>query len=210
MEGLTRTATAADPYEAEAYAVLAFATDSLGRPAEALAAARRAVELNPSSADILDRLAETMVDLGYPEEGAAQCDRAFRLNPSPPDWYGAFCHAAYFHTGRYQDALAALDRWGARRNLTLSMLAYRAADLAELGRDQAAAETVAEMRQRYPEVSLESLVNGLWTFQREQEERQIVASATKGGVRVCATDEELRPYPSPRRLPGCGGQRRAA
>src|SRR3954453_21939820 len=103
MEGLARTAIAADPYEAEAYAVLAFATDSLARPAEALAAARQAVGLNPSSADILDRLAETMVDLGYPEDGAAQCDRAFRLNPSPPDWYGAFCHAAYFHTGRSQD-----------------------------------------------------------------------------------------------------------
>src|SRR3954452_3176937 len=82
MEGLARTAIAADAYEAEAYAVLAFATDSLARPAEALAAARRAVELNPSSADILDRLAETMVDLGYPEDGAAQCDRAFRLNPT--------------------------------------------------------------------------------------------------------------------------------
>ena len=102
MEGLARTAIAADPYEAEAYAVLAFATNSLARPAEALAAARQAVGLNPSSADILDRLAETMVDLGYPEDGAAQCDRAFRLNPSPPDWYGAFCHAAYFHTGRYR------------------------------------------------------------------------------------------------------------
>ena len=58
------------------------------------------------------------------------------------------------------------------------------------------------MLQRYPEASLKSLVNGLWTFQREQEERQILASAAKGGVQVCATDEELRPYPSPQRLPG--------
>jgi hypothetical protein len=83
------------------------------------------------------------------------------------------------------------------------MITYRAADLAELGRDGEAAETVKQMRQLYPEVSLEWLINGLWTFDREQERQQILASARKAGVRACATEEELRPFPSPRRLPEC-------
>ena len=170
-----------------------------------------AVELNTSSADILNMLAEGMVDRGQPEQGAEWCDRAFRLNPSPPDWYGAFCHAAYFHTRRYRDAVAALDRWGANRKLTPSMITYRAADLAELGREREAAETVAQMRQLYPEVSLEWLINGLSGFdRREEEERQILASAKKAGVRACATEEELQPFPSPRRLPECEAERAKA
>jgi hypothetical protein len=49
-------------------------------------------------------------------------------------------------------------------------------------------------------------MNTGWIFEREQEQRQILASARKAGVRVCATEEELRQFPSPRRLAECSSK----
>jgi hypothetical protein len=69
------------------------------------------------------------------------------------------------------------------------MLVWRAASQAELGergggRDRGGAAAPL------PEASFESLMNTGWIFEREQEQRQILASARKAGVRVCATEEE--------------------
>ena len=63
-----------------------------------------------------------------------------------------------------------------------------------------------ELRRRFPEVSFEHLMNTGWIFEREQEQQQILASARKAGVRICATEEELKQFPSPRRLPECSSK----
>jgi TolB-like protein/DNA-binding SARP family transcriptional activator len=203
MERLARLAIAIDPYDAEAYSVLAFAETLLGRLPEAKAATERMLTLNPSSADLLSLAANTLPYLGRPEEGAAMCDRAFRLNPVPPDWYFWNCQDSYFFTRRFQATIDAINRWGANHDLNHYTLIFRAASETELGRDQDAAATKAELQRRYPEVSFEYLLNTGLYFEREQEEQQMLASVRKAGIRICATDQELRDVASPRHLPEC-------
>ncbi|HEX6011734.1 MAG TPA: hypothetical protein VFY87_08020, partial [Geminicoccaceae bacterium] len=203
MERLARQALAIDPYDAEAHVVLAFATSSLERLAEAKVAAERAVQLNPSSADILNLAAGSMSYLGEPEQGAAWCDRSFRLNPSPPYWYYLACPENYFFTRRYQDVVDGVDRYGSHAKLNAYQLVYRAASEAELGRREAAAATVSELHRGHPEASFEYFLNTGWVFARGQEEQQILASARKVGVRLCATERELDAFVPPRRLPEC-------
>ena len=209
MEGLARTAIDIDPYDAEGYLVLAYAS-SLGRNAEAMAATERALDLNPSSAGVLNTAAQNMAYFGKPEEGAQMCDRSFKLNPHPPAWYDIDCVENYFFTERYRDAVESSGRWSTHADLPASMLVYRAASQAELGGAEAATAAVEELRQRYPEVSFENLMNTGWIFERKQEEERILASARKAGVRICATDEELKSFASPRRLPECDAEQAKA
>jgi TolB-like protein/class 3 adenylate cyclase len=156
MERLARKALEIDPYDAEGYLALAFATSSLGRNTEAKVATERALELNPSSAGVLNTAAANMAFFGRPEERAELCDRSFRLNPRPPAWYDLDCQENYFFTRRYQDVVDGTDRWAAHADLSPSMLVVRAASQVELGRAEAAAATMDELRQRFPEVSFDT------------------------------------------------------
>lgn len=202
-ERLAKEALAIDPYDAEAHVVVATAASQLGRMAEAKAAIARAVQLNPSSADILNMAAISLSYLGKPEQGAEWCDRSFRLNPNPPYWYHLACPGNYFFTRRYQDVIDGADRYGAHAKLLPIHLVLRAASQAELGRGEAAATTVAELQRHHPEASFEYLMNTGLIFEREQEQRQILASARKAGVRVCAREQELQAFAPARRLQEC-------
>ena len=73
------------------------------------------------------------------------CDRSFRLNPTPPDWYYSDCVTNLYFTGRYQEAIEAVNRGAASTEPTPSMLVWKAASQAELGQADAAAKTVAEL-----------------------------------------------------------------
>jgi hypothetical protein len=166
----------------------------------------QALQLNPSSGDVLVKLADSMPVYGKPEEGAEMCDRAFRLNPTPPGWYYYFCVGPVFFARRYQDAVDYVNRGAAAGSPPNEyMLNAKAASQAELGQAEAAAATVAELKQHYPEASFELFRNTGWIFAREQEEQQILASMRKAGMRICATDEELKSIAKPRRLPECVG-----
>ena len=200
MEALAREAIANDPYSAFAYATLGFGTQS---NSEAKAALERALELGPSSADILNLAADRMAVLGQPELGAELCDRSFRLNPISPTWYYLDCIAGYFFTGRYSDMVEASDHVRAERELNPFNLVFRAASQAELGQAAQAEETVAELRRRFPAASIEFYLQNDMIFERKQDEERLLASTRKAGVRICATDEELKPFASPRRLPEC-------
>ena len=113
----------------------------------------------------------------------------------------------YFYTGRYDDVVKSTDRARAERELNPFTLTWRAAAQAELGRSEEARATVDELRRRFPAASIEYFLQNDWTFERKQEEERILASARKAGVRICATDEELKPFPSPRCLPECNAER---
>jgi len=203
MEDLARTAIRLDPYDANAHILLAWTLGTLGKNSEALAETTRALELNPSSADILNMAADTMAFLGKPEEGLAMCDRSFRLNPTPPDWYYSDCVSNFYFAGRYEEAIDAVNRGSASTEATPSALVWKAASEAELGRAADASATVGKLEQLYWEVSFEWLLNTGWNFERDQERDQILASAKKAGVRICATPDELTEFTSPNRLPEC-------
>jgi len=203
MESLARAALRLDPYDANGHILLAWVLGTLGKNTEALAETNRALELNPSSADILNTAADTMSFLGEPEDGAAMCDRSFRLNPTPPDWYYSDCVTNLYFTGRYQEAIDAVDRGAASTEATPSMLVWKAASQAELGQAAAAKKTVIDLQKLYWEVSFEWLLNTGWNFERAKEQDQILVSAKKAGLRICATPDELEDFPAAKRLPEC-------
>jgi TolB-like protein/class 3 adenylate cyclase/tetratricopeptide (TPR) repeat protein len=206
MEQLARTAIRLDPYDANAHILLAWTLGTLGKNAEAMTETNRALELNPSSADILNMAADTMAFLGKPEEGAEMCDRSFRLNPTPPDWYYSDCVTNLFFTGRYQEAVDAVDRGAASTEASPSMLVWKAASLAELGKLDEAAKTVKELEGLYSEVSFEWLLNTGWNFERAQEQDRILEASRKAGLRLCATENEITEFASPKRLKECEAQ----
>ncbi len=206
MEGLLRTAVRLDPGNADAHMLLAWTLNTLGGTAEAQSERERALTLAPSSADIVNNAAEAMSFLGRPREGARMCDRSFRLNPSAPDWYYSNCVADLYFAGRYEEAMKAVDRGAAASEPTPPMLVLKAASDAELGHTDAAKATVAGLQSLYWEVSFEWLLNTGWNFERAKDQNQLLASAKKAGLRICATADELAQFDSPKRLPECAAQ----
>jgi hypothetical protein len=83
------------------------------------------------------------------------------------------------------------------------MLVWKAASQAELGQADAAAKTVKELEGLYSEVSFEWLLNTGWNFERSEEQDRILAAARKAGLRLCATENEIAEFTSPKRLPEC-------
>ena len=67
---------------------------------------------------------------------------------------------------------------------------------------------VFQHQTRYPEVSLEMIFNTMWTFDREQARLDILESARKAGIRICATQAELATLGSPLELSECSQGRR--
>ena len=110
----------------------------------------RALRINPNDANLLANSAEDLIYSGRAEEAMDRCKRAIRLNPNCPDWYWWVLGFSYFHLGRYEDALEALERMTApdpaRRLL--------AAVYAHLGRLDEARYTAKEYMKVIPNFSI--------------------------------------------------------
>ena len=65
--------------------------------------------LDPNNADSYYRQAEVLILAGRPEESLRSIDQAMRLNPRYPPWYLVQAGFAYNLTGRYEEAITALE-----------------------------------------------------------------------------------------------------
>jgi hypothetical protein len=176
--------------------------------AQGAAEVERALELNPSSADIMALSAGTMWHLGRPEQGAAQCDKAYRLNSAPPPFYPAFCYQNYFFTKRYRESVEASKRFDAwQGGHELESLVFRTAAQVEAGAADDAAATIAEWKQRYPQVPVETFMSFYTALSRQQEADQLVASLRKAGAPMCVPSEKLADFPKLQRLKICDEER---
>ena len=138
---------------------------------------------------------------------AKLCDRALRLNPTPPGWYYYFCAGPMLFARRYQESIEFVNRGAAAGSPPNEyMLADKAEAQAQLGQMESAAQTVAELGKRFPEASLERFLNTTWYFARKQDEAQAIAMIHKAGIRICATEDELKQFSKPVRLPECIGK----
>ncbi len=131
---LARTAVDKDPTLPQAHAVLAEILIRLD-PAQAAAAAGKALSLDPNYGDAYAIMALSRTFEGKAAEALDLIDKAMRLNPLPPSGYYMAQGRALFFLGRFAEAVTALDRALDINPNWQSAHVYLAAAYAELDRD---------------------------------------------------------------------------
>jgi tetratricopeptide (TPR) repeat protein len=107
---LAKKAVAMDAGNARAHAALGFAYLYSRHTSLAVSCYERALALNPNDADIMVEFADVLTYDRRPAEAVKLIERAMRLNPYFPDWYLWYLGDAYYTLGRYEDAIATLQR----------------------------------------------------------------------------------------------------
>ncbi len=108
-QNLARRALQLDPDEYLAHWVLGRLFAYSGRQAQGLAEFERALQINPNDANVLSDFSDFLVYCGRPEAALKHSLRAIRLNPNCPDWYWWHLGFSYYHLGRYDDAIEAVE-----------------------------------------------------------------------------------------------------
>ncbi|HEX2114832.1 MAG TPA: tetratricopeptide repeat protein [Alphaproteobacteria bacterium] len=104
------TALALNPADAEAHWLIGAIHLWRRESAAAISAYERARQLNPNHPDLLAEMVDALTYAGRSVEAIAIGERALALNPSHPQWYLWNLAAAYYLTGRYEEALDRLNR----------------------------------------------------------------------------------------------------
>lgn len=125
--------------------------------AEAIATARRWIELEPSNADAYPTLAGALHFAGENDEVIALINKAMRLNPFYPFYYPHYIGLANFGMRRLDDAVVAFKRGVARSPDALWPHVFLAVCHGHLGDDALARAQLAEVRRINPEFSIASL-----------------------------------------------------
>jgi adenylate cyclase len=140
---------------------------------KAVAEGERSVALNPNSADNIGILGMTLNNVGRPEEAVALLERAKRLNPIPPDWLLENLATAYRMTGRYEEAIAELNKVLHRNPDYAGAWLNLAAIYSSLGQEEEARAAAAEVLRLEPRFSLEHFAQTLPLKNQATKERYI-------------------------------------
>ncbi len=122
----------------------------------AIAELKKITVLNPNYADGIAGLGEALHFAGNPDEAITMYKKAIRLNPIPPVWYFHGLGSAYFLTGQYGRAIAALQRVLNRNPNFWPAHIYLAASYSEINETEKARAAVAEVLRLVPGISLEN------------------------------------------------------
>jgi adenylate cyclase len=142
----------------------------------AMAAYRRAAELNPNSPNLLVDQSEALVYAGRPEEAAANVRRAMQLNPMYPDWYLWTLGIVLFHDGKHEESVEALIK-GNPPNLARRFLA---ASYVRLGRMAEARRAAEEFLKNEPDYTLAR--ESVWPYRDEAMREDLVSALRLAGL----------------------------
>ena len=118
----------------------------------AISHTERGLSLSPNDANGIAHLGAVLGTEGRAEEGIELIHQAMRLNPHHPDWYWAVLSLSFYAGRRYEEALAANQKF--RPGKSAWQLARDAACLAQLGRADEAQAVTAEVLRIKPSFSL--------------------------------------------------------
>ncbi len=130
---------------------VSFIYQRLKRFDEAVAAARRAVELDTNYADGYAQLASALIQVGRPREGLEAIQTAIRFNPQRPSFMLDVLARANFMLGRYQEAAELYARIVEANPGFMSAHRGLAAAYAYLGRIEEAEWEAAEILALQPD-----------------------------------------------------------
>ena len=109
-----KSAISLDPENADAYTASSLFRLLEGQFDDAVAEAKRAVELAPSAADTAAFACFVFACSGFPKEAEIQIEKAVRLNPNHPAYYLGHLGNAYRLCGRTDDAIEAFKAFAKR------------------------------------------------------------------------------------------------
>jgi DNA-binding winged helix-turn-helix (wHTH) protein/tetratricopeptide (TPR) repeat protein len=122
----------------------------------AIAETERAIALDPHCAVGYATLAEVLTFAGQPRRALDVVAQAMRLDPFFAAYYAAIAGHAYRLLGRYEDAMAALQRPLTRNPNFLFARGQMAAVYSEVGREEQARAEIAAGMKLAPHASLEA------------------------------------------------------
>jgi len=120
-------------------------------------AARKSIALSPSYADGLALLANVANWRGRPGDAIASVNRAIKLNPFHSFQYPSTLGAAYYHLGRYPEAVAVLKKAVEQSPTALTPHLYLAASYTQLGLGEEAAWEMNEINVAHPDTRISEL-----------------------------------------------------
>jgi hypothetical protein len=129
-------------------------------------------------------------------------DLTLRLDPRLPPGRRGWLVLAYFFGRKFERAIEVSDQIPDEGRNKLGRF-VRAASYAFLDRADDAERAKADLIAKYGELAMEMLFNEGEVFARTKEEDMYRESFRKLGWRICATEEELKKYDNPKRLPEC-------
>ena len=103
-----------DPNNADAYVTLGCLSMFHDRFDDAVAQARKAVDLAPGSADIVNLASFVLAPAGCPEEAVVLGEKSIALNPNYPPVYLGILGNAYRLAGRFDESIATFESSNAR------------------------------------------------------------------------------------------------
>jgi adenylate cyclase len=121
--------------------------------AQAIAHAKRSIDLNPNYLLGYVWLAETLTHAGRGADAVSWAEKALRLDPLNRSWYLLEVGQGYAVSGQYGQAAAALKEHLASYPNSLGARAFLAASYVELGQEQEARTEVAEILRISPQMS---------------------------------------------------------
>jgi hypothetical protein len=161
-----------------------------------------AVRDNPTNNLVLSQAAVQLPYLGRPEDGVAFADLALRLDPRmPPSRRGPLVNAYYF-ARKFERAVEVADQVPEESRDKYNRF-LRAASFAFLDRAEDAERAKADLIAKNGAQVLEIWWNDGEVFARSTEQDLEREGFRKLGLRICATDDELKKFDNPKRLPEC-------
>ncbi|MEA2884401.1 MAG: hypothetical protein QOH32_3657 [Bradyrhizobium sp.] len=145
-----------DDCDAWAQTALGYLAMMERRTAEALAAFRRAVELNPNSASAHGDLSRGLAFAGHDREAIEHAEEAIRLSPMDPDmalFLGGIA-VAHYGAGRYAEAVRVSEQLLRLRPGFQGAQRLHCAGLAQAGRIDEARSYLDIVRREQPQLSL--------------------------------------------------------
>jgi TolB-like protein/Tfp pilus assembly protein PilF len=179
-EEVAEKAYGLDPDDAKTNGLLGALSLSLGRHEEAIAYARRAVELVPGDASELATLGWILCYSGYPPETIPLLEKAMRLSPYYPPWFAATLGLAYMLTEDYEKAIAAHEHLVERKSMLQFAYSRLAGINAILGNEEKARAYSTELLRVTPEFTIENWSKALLYRDPEDLERELNALRKAG------------------------------
>jgi adenylate cyclase len=150
--------------------------------AEAVAAARRWIEIEPGNADAYANLAAALTFCGEPGQIVQLIEKAMRLNPYYPFYYVLYLGKAYVLMERYEEALEAI-----KRSIALNPeggaygYIHLAACYGLMGNEEAAREAMVQVRESFPGFSIEWVHSNL-PYQHDSDMNRLLRGLRVAGL----------------------------